>query len=586
MAILKKIKSFAPMLSVVLAAACIGISLHGYEAPVYAAQEATEVVADDATDTQSEEEEDTTTAIGSFDLEDGFYEGTGTGYAGDITVMVEIKDHQIAGIEIVDVEADDAAFFNRAKGVIDKIIQNQSLDVDVVSGATYSSRGIISAVKNALTGEKDTTTAVASSSSTAAGSKTVSQVTEASAYKDGVYEGTGTGFAGALTVQVTISGGNITDIVITKTSDGSSYIQAASGVISAIISAQSTNVDTVSGATYSSVGIIEAVRNALAKAAVSTDQTTNQTTTGSQNQTTQQEQQAVEGTVPYLDGIYYGTSEGYLGDITVAVVIQDYTIKAILITDTVDDEAFLNRAKEVAANVVLKQNTDVDLVSGATYSSRGILEAIKEALAEAERQTNAAQNGTDAGNQTTGSTQNPSQNTTNTQKPSQNESGTQNPGQNTGNGNADSGENNGDGNTSNDTESVFKSGEYLVTVLCEPDEDEDFDEYSLSLKMTIKNDRITAITDVTGNGDKTNDSYIKRAAEGTSKITGMIAQILNKENAAELLSENTVSDLLNANPPEFDTVSRATCTSKSILEAVKQGLEYAVSALVNDNTGE
>jgi uncharacterized protein with FMN-binding domain len=104
--------------------------------------------------------------------------------------------------------------------------------------------------------------------------------------------------------------------------------------------------------------------------------------------------------------------------------------------------------------------------------------------------------------------------------------------------------------------------------------------------MTIKNDRITAITDVTGNGDKTNDSYIKRAAEGTSKITGMIAQILNKENAAELLSENTVTDLLNANPPEFDTVSRATCTSKSILEAVKQGLGYAVSALVNDNTGE
>ena len=59
------------------------------------------------------------------------------------------------------------AFFNRAKGVIDKIIAGQTLDVDVVSGATYSSNGIISAVKNALTGEQDTnTTAAAANSST------------------------------------------------------------------------------------------------------------------------------------------------------------------------------------------------------------------------------------------------------------------------------------------------------------------------------------------------------------------------------------------------------------------------------------
>ena len=40
--------------------------------------------------------------------------------------------------------------------MIDKIIEGQTLDVDTVSGATFSSRGIISAVKNALTGEKDT----------------------------------------------------------------------------------------------------------------------------------------------------------------------------------------------------------------------------------------------------------------------------------------------------------------------------------------------------------------------------------------------------------------------------------------------
>lgn len=58
--------------------------------------------------------------------------------------------------------------------MIDKIIEGQTLDVDTVSGATYSSRGIISAVKNALTGEKDsgTTGQSQSGSGAAAGSST------------------------------------------------------------------------------------------------------------------------------------------------------------------------------------------------------------------------------------------------------------------------------------------------------------------------------------------------------------------------------------------------------------------------------
>ena len=51
-------------------------------------------------------------------------------------------------------------------------------------------------------------------------------------------------------------------------------------------------------------------------------------------------QRVPEGKFPYEEGIYYGTDEGYLGDITTAVVIQDETIKAILVTESEDDEAF------------------------------------------------------------------------------------------------------------------------------------------------------------------------------------------------------------------------------------------------------
>ena len=176
MSILKKLKSLAPALSAVVVAACIGVSLHGYSTPVYAVdipettknqtdEDASEQENADTAEKEKKEdkkkdedkkEEQKSTAKGSFDVSDGTYYGTGTGFAGKIKVAVTVKDKQITAIEIVENEADDDTFFSRAKGVIDKIISGQTLEVDVVSGATYSSNGIISAVKNALTGARQT----------------------------------------------------------------------------------------------------------------------------------------------------------------------------------------------------------------------------------------------------------------------------------------------------------------------------------------------------------------------------------------------------------------------------------------------
>ena len=388
----KKLKPFAPVLSVALVTACVAGSLSGYEAPVYAAtQEETPVKKEE---TKEKKEEKKTVAKGTFDLEDGVYKGTGTGYAGDITVSVLIKDKQIVSIDILSC-SDDAAFFTRAKAVIDKIIEGQTLDVDTVSGATFSSRGIISAVKNALTGEKDTSeTGQAQSGQTgaAAGSSTsVAQVEDAAAYKDGTYYGSGTGFGGPLKVMVEISGGKIASIQIVENSDGSDYISKAASLIDSIITTQSTNVDTVSGATYSSVGIIQAVRDALGQAAVNgtSDSTQNNNSNSNNNSSSDDDSSTVTGTVPYKEGIYYGTAEGYSGDVSVAVVIQEKTIKAILITESSDDEAFFNRAMDVVKKVIRTQKTDdVDTVSGATYSSKGLLNAIKNALKQAEKVTN------------------------------------------------------------------------------------------------------------------------------------------------------------------------------------------------------
>lgn len=572
----KKIKSFAPALSVALVTACVAGSLSGYEAPVYAAQESkAEAVGNKGKNVTTDNKEKTNAAKGSFELADGVYKGTGTGYAGDITVSVQIKDKQIVAIDILST-SDDAAFFNRAKAVIDRIIEGQTLDVDTVSGATFSSNGIISAVKNALTGEKDSgeTGQSQSGGTAAAGSATsVAQVEDASAYKDGTYYGTGTGFGGTLKVQVDISGGKIVAIQILENNDGSEYISKASSIINAIISSQSTNVDTVSGATYSSVGIIQAVRDALSQAAVSGSDNSSSNSNTNQSEKSDQATDVITGTVPYKEGIYYGTAEGYSGDVRVAVVIQEHTIKAILITDTSDDESFFNRAMDVVKNVIKKQNTDVDTVSGATYSSKGLLNAIKNALKQAEKVMNGesteekidtskladaienakqldeaeytdatwavlkirlqeAEEAMEAKEQAAidKALDNLNQAVILLEKK----------------------------DSEDDDSSIYINGTYTVMVPCEPDEDGDFDAYNLTMNVTIRDDKIVAITDIYGDGSSSNNSYIKKAANGTSTKEGIVSKIINK-----------------GLPKDIDAVSGATCSSDAIIAGCEKALEEA-----------
>lgn len=90
----------------------------------------------------------------------------------------------------------------------------------------------------------------------------------ASSYNDGTYEGAGMGFGGEITVSVTVADGKVAEItVLSADGEDPAYYDQALAVLDEIVSAQSTEVDTVSGATFSSTGLIEAAVDALGKAA-------------------------------------------------------------------------------------------------------------------------------------------------------------------------------------------------------------------------------------------------------------------------------------------------------------------------------
>lgn len=115
--------------------------------------------------------------------------------------------------------------------------------------------------------EKKTEEAADSEEASEAEEQSGEEETEELAYKNGTYTGEGQGFGGTITVEVTLQDDEITDIqVASAPGEDSAYLSQGKGVISSILSEQSTDVDTVSGATFSSTGIINAVNDALGKA--------------------------------------------------------------------------------------------------------------------------------------------------------------------------------------------------------------------------------------------------------------------------------------------------------------------------------
>lgn len=111
----------------------------------------------DATQTLPSEtltNEETTDIISSANdasgIADGTYEGSSTGFRGEMVVGVTVESELITAVEIIS-SRDDQRWLDRAyNGVSSSILEEQTVDVDSISGATYSSVAIMNAVKDAL----------------------------------------------------------------------------------------------------------------------------------------------------------------------------------------------------------------------------------------------------------------------------------------------------------------------------------------------------------------------------------------------------------------------------------------------------
>lgn len=81
---------------------------------------------------------------------DGTYTGSAQGFGGMVEVQIVIENGRIVSAKAVKYDDETPDYFKQAETIFDEVVKTQSMDVDVVTGATYSSNGIINGLKQAL----------------------------------------------------------------------------------------------------------------------------------------------------------------------------------------------------------------------------------------------------------------------------------------------------------------------------------------------------------------------------------------------------------------------------------------------------
>jgi uncharacterized protein with FMN-binding domain len=92
---------------------------------------------------------------------------------------------------------------------------------------------------------------------------------------------------------------------------------------------------------------------------------------------------ATSSAAAYADGTYSGQGTSRRGGLGVAVSIQGGVITGVQIT-SVNTEYPVSRIASLPAAVVKQQTANVNVISGATYSSQAFKQAVQQALAVAQ----------------------------------------------------------------------------------------------------------------------------------------------------------------------------------------------------------
>jgi len=224
--------------------------------------------------------------------------------------------------------------------------------------------GLVASMTACSTQKPAETTAAAT---TAAATEAATEAAAAGGFVAGTYSGSEQGFGGKVTVTITTTDAEITDVTIEGKDETPTVGGAAlEELTSQIKAAQSADIDGVSGATVTS----DAVKAAAAAAIEAAK--------------TGEAAAANDAELAFTAGTYTGTGTGYNGEVSVDVTFDDKKITNIEVKDSKETAHVGDIAFDILVPEMLEANgTGVDGVSGATFSTRALKEAVNDAADQA-----------------------------------------------------------------------------------------------------------------------------------------------------------------------------------------------------------
>ncbi len=208
-----------------------------------------------------------------------------------------------------------------------------------------------------------------STSTTGTEGSTTETTTAAAAggkYTAGTYTGEGAGFGGTVSVTITTDADNITDVKIEGADETPNIGGAAfEELTEQIKTAQSAEIDGVSGATLTSNGVKEATAMAIALASG--------------------EEVGGSGELSYTPGTYTGVGAGYNGDLKLDVTFSENAITDIQVNESAETNHVGTPAYDIMfADAIEANGSGIDSVSGATFTSRAVKDALNDAAEQAK----------------------------------------------------------------------------------------------------------------------------------------------------------------------------------------------------------
>jgi RnfABCDGE-type electron transport complex G subunit len=303
------------------------------------------------------------------------HSATVKGFASDVTVDVTLDDAGTITAIRIDASGETAGLGQRA--MEDEDFQNQFVgqagpftlgeNVDALSGATITSTAVVEAVNEALTAPATEYTTLV---------------------------GTAKGFGGDVTVTLSMDGDTIAAISIDASSETAGFGQRTmeeadyqAQFIGKILPLQDGDVDALSGATITSTAVVEAVNSAVADDAEPADEAETEEVAAV---AVEEENTAVEATGTAVTG----TAKGFASDVTVTATVDDGVITSISIDASGETAGFGQRTMDDAdyqAQFIGKtlplQDGDVDVLSGATYTSNAVVEALNSTVPATKDET-------------------------------------------------------------------------------------------------------------------------------------------------------------------------------------------------------